>query len=340
MEKQSGFDVDFAWRLAPKQAQRRIEEWNEPALEMGSLYAAQDVGTPEYQGRIRVRCVENARIIHGQGSAVLLERGPQELAYGSERLHVKLQVAGEALVTYGGREIHLKPGDIVLKDTAVPTQMRLSGAWQQSYVSVDKAVVDRLFPEGRPADGTVVRQGAGIGDLASAYLQSLAENAGELSGQAAQAAIRHVCQLVSLAQAGARAAEREGLRDGVRAARLSRAKHYIEQHLEDAALTPAQVAVALGISVRQLYALFERSGTSVAEFIRSRRLAHCLKDLTDPKNQHRSVAHVAFRWGFTDLSTFHRSFRKAFGVTPGDVRLATDEKNERILATVGEKAVA
>jgi AraC-like DNA-binding protein len=217
--------------------------------------------------------------------------------------------------------------------------MRMSGSWQQSYVSVDKALFDRLLPEGRPADGTVMRRGAGVTDLAGAYLNSLAENAGDLSGPAAQAAIRHVCQLVSLAQAGARAAEREGLRDGVRAARLARAKHYIEQHLDDAALTPAQVAVALGISVRQLYALFERSGTSVAEFIRSRRLAHCLKDLTDPKNAHRSVAHVAFRWGFTDLSTFHRSFRKAFGVTPGDVRLATDERTERILASVGENTL-
>jgi AraC-like DNA-binding protein len=46
-----------------------------------------------------------------------------------------------------------------------------------------------------------------------------------------------------------------------------------------------------------------------------------------------SVAQVAFRWGFTDLSTFHRAFRRAFGVTPGDVRLATLEKTERILAT-------
>jgi AraC-like DNA-binding protein len=51
------------------------------------------------------------------------------------------------------------------------------------------------------------------------------------------------------------------------------------------------------------------------------------------------VAHVAFRWGFTDLSTFHRSFRKAFGVTPGDVRLATDERTERILASVGENTL-
>ena len=339
MEKQNGFDVDFAWSIAPKQPYRRIDEWNEPAMTMGSLFAAQDVGRDIFAGRNRVRRVENARIVNSECTEVILDRGAPEMERGADRLQIKLQAGGETHLVYGGRAIHLRTGDVFVEDMSVPAQQRTIGGWEQSIVSFDNAVLDRVFPEGRPADGAVLERGSGIADLTSTYLRSIASNAGDLSGTAVQSAVRHVCQLVTLAQAGARAADRDGLRDGVRAARLARATHYIDQHLDDTALTPAQVAIALGISVRQLYALFERSGTSVAESIRNRRLARCLKDLTDPKNAHRSVAHVAFRWGFTDLSTFHRSFRKAFGVTPGDVRLATDEKTERILATVTEFAM-
>ena len=332
------FDVDFAWSLVPRHPNCRIEEWNEPARSMGSLYASHDVGAGRYSGRNRVRRIDNVRIVHSECSDVLLERGPQEMERGSDQLQVKLQASGASQMTYAGRSIELEPGDILIESMSVPSQTRTWGCWQQSVVSLDNAVVDRLFPEGRPEDGTVLRRGTGIAELAAAYLNTFALNAGDLSAVAVQAATRHLCQLVTLAQAGSRAADRDGLRDGVRAARLARATHYIEQHIEDAHLAPAQVAAALGISVRQLYALFERSGSSVAESIRSRRLARCLKDLSDPDRAHESVAHVAFRWGFTDLSTFHRAFRKSFGVTPGDVRLATGERIERLLAAAGQRA--
>ena len=34
----------------------------------------------------------------------------------------------------------------------------------------------------------------------------------------------------------------------------------------------------------------------------------------------RSVTAVAFAWGFNSLPTFYRTFRQAFGVTPGALR--------------------
>jgi AraC-like DNA-binding protein len=335
-QKQNGFDVDLAWSMVPKKPLRRIDEWNEAMMLMGALFASQDVGTELYTGRNRIRRIEGARIVHTQCNEVLLDRGPEEMERGADRLQIKLQSGGESHYVYGGRSLHLKPGDVLIEDMSVPQQLHALGDWQQNIISLDNAALDRMFPEGRPLDGIVLPSGSGVADLTGTYLRSIASNAGELSEQAMQAAVRHVCQLVTLAQEGTRPADREYLRDGVRAARLARAMRYIDQHLDDAALRPTQVATALGMSVRQLYELFERSGTSVAECIRNRRLARCLKDLTDPKNSHHSVADVAFRWGFGDLSTFHRSFRKSFGVTPGDVRLAADERTERFLAASSE----
>jgi AraC-like DNA-binding protein len=76
-------------------------------------------------------------------------------------------------------------------------------------------------------------------------------------------------------------------------------------------------AAALGISLRQLHMLFEPTGTSFARYVTQRRLQHCRAALTSPAA--RSVADIAFGWGFNSLATFYR----AFGLSPTAVRAAS-----------------
>jgi AraC-like DNA-binding protein len=42
--------------------------------------------------------------------------------------------------------------------------------------------------------------------------------------------------------------------------------------------------------------------------------------LTAPRYAHMNVMNVAHECGFSTVSHFHRSFRRHFDVTPGDVR--------------------
>ena len=53
---------------------------------------------------------------------------------------------------------------------------------------------------------------------------------------------------------------------------------FVEQHLGDADLTPAAVAAAHHVSLRQLHRLFETQETTVAAWIRHRRLERCRRD--------------------------------------------------------------
>ena len=38
----------------------------------------------------------------------------------------------------------------------------------------------------------------------------------------------------------------------------------------------------------------------------------------------RSVTDIAYAWGFNSLTTFNRTFRRAFSVAPGEMRLSVD----------------
>ncbi|MFF2964664.1 AraC family transcriptional regulator [Streptomyces sp. NPDC057963] len=97
-------------------------------------------------------------------------------------------------------------------------------------------------------------------------------------------------------------------------------KAYIEHHLCDTDLSPTSIAAANHISLRYVHHLFQRDGRTVSAFLRERRLEHCRADLSDPAQSQRSVCEIARRWGFRDPAVFNRTFKSAFGVTPGAYR--------------------
>ena len=80
------------------------------------------------------------------------------------------------------------------------------------------------------------------------------------------------------------------------------------------------IASANHISVRYLHKLFHEEGTSVARWVRERRLDNCRRDLEDPALARRGVQAIARRWGFQDAAHFTRIFKASFGEPPGQYR--------------------
>jgi AraC-like DNA-binding protein len=157
-----------------------------------------------------------------------------------------------------------------------------------------------------------------VDGLVQAYLGALTRQFDSLADAEMGAVIDIFCRLIAIA-CGAAAAEQ---RDPIRAARLVQAKRYIELHLSEPNVTPARVAAALKISVRQVHLLFEPTGTSFAEHVTARRLEECRAALASRFDGSRPIADIAFAWGFNNLGTFYRTFQRQFGMAPGDLRSA------------------
>ena len=95
---------------------------------------------------------------------------------------------------------------------------------------------------------------------------------------------------------------------------------YIEQHLTDPALSIGQIADLHRISKRYLHWLFREEAMTVNEFIISRRLQGCRKELINPDAAHRHVSQIAYAWGFANLSHFSKRYRAQFGESPTETR--------------------
>lgn len=94
-------------------------------------------------------------------------------------------------------------------------------------------------------------------------------------------------------------------------------RRLIDLHLNNPALGPDFLCREAGMSRSQLYRLFESEG-GVAHYVQRRRLRRCFNELSrNPEG--RSVAAIAEEIGFSDPSSFSRSFRREFGLAPREV---------------------
>jgi AraC-like DNA-binding protein len=95
---------------------------------------------------------------------------------------------------------------------------------------------------------------------------------------------------------------------------------FIDHHIAEETLTPGAAAEHLGISVRYVHKRFAKFGTSFSNYVMAKRLELVCRDLVSDIGRHQPIIALAFRWGFSDISTFIRAFKKKFGCTPREYR--------------------
>ena len=103
---------------------------------------------------------------------------------------------------------------------------------------------------------------------------------------------------------------------GPRRSLPAQVRDFIEWHIRDPNLAPGTIAQALRCSPRNIHRAFAGSGETVGQYVLRRRLERCLADLSLPGGTGRSVAEIAFSWGFNNAAHFSRTFKKQFGRPP------------------------
>lgn len=114
------------------------------------------------------------------------------------------------------------------------------------------------------------------------------------------------------------AAAEEAARKPYLKARAEAMQRFIDAHLDDPEIGPAQLAAAFGLSRAAVFRALEPF-SGVAAAIAGRRMARAYRVLAAAEPRRGLVSAVADRCGYTDPAHFCRVFRRHFDLSPGDV---------------------
>jgi AraC-like DNA-binding protein len=104
---------------------------------------------------------------------------------------------------------------------------------------------------------------------------------------------------------------------GVRAARMKAIK---PDFATNPSLGLAAIAARQRVTPRYVQMLFEERGQSFTDYAMEQRLVGAYRMLRDDQFRHLTIAAIAYRAGFGDLSHFNRNFKRRFGTTPTELR--------------------
>jgi len=275
-------------------------------------------------GPIRVARITSAR------SSVA--RTPQHIVHAPGRVFsFILQARGSGVLAQYGHEAPLREGDITLCDSAAPHSYHFEETSELLMLRVPASLLKERLPSPEQFCGRHLSSTEGLACTVAAVMASLCTQLERgLSPFFQNSLARHVLDL--LVTSYAIAFDSLAPASSVVSGRHAKVKLYIEQHLRDPDLSPCTIAQGLKLSSRYLRMIFATRSETVSAYVLRRRLEECARQMADPQWRGRSIAEIAFGWGFNSAPHFTRSFRDRYGVSPRHYRfhqLAAEQAQSR-----------
>jgi len=255
-----------------------------------------------------------------RGSSARFARTRDLLDDGCDDLVLISATHGNVRVTQRSKTIDLTAGQMCLTEMNVVGAVDLNQTGGFTTTRFPRRLLLQIAPSAENVLARTLGHDRAMSIMIERYSALCSEVADELDAVGRKAAAQHLTDLVGhfLATSGGQS-NPAGYRD-VSTVRLSIVKADILKNLDKSNLTIETVAKANRLSTRQAQRMFAASGTTFTEFVLESRLLLSRKLLLDGSGRYRKVSDVAFTVGFNDLSYFHRSFKRRFGITPADIQ--------------------
>ena len=282
-------------------------------------WSPERAGDEEFEGRVETISCNAGVLGRVQTSPIVALKTKSNIAASSaECIHGNFVLSGELTVEQGGRTNLAKAGDLILYNSFEPTKLvvRSSGGDFDNIVFV-VPLPNILAKNSYDAfNNVLLRKGKMLGAIEDC-LALLNENFYKANSDELCGVFEAIIALLPLAvhqpnrsepmEIGPIALQHEIL-------------DFVRCHVADQQLSPKLTAEKFGISVRYLHKLFTCAGTTFRSFVTNERLSRIQCELGASSTRHLPVSELAYRWGFSELSTFNRAFRAYFGCTPTQFR--------------------
>ncbi|WFU05320.1 helix-turn-helix domain-containing protein (plasmid) [Rhizobium sp. CB3171] len=233
-----------------------------------------------------------------------------------------IQREGNALVSQHELSHWLQPGDMVLVDSLEPSEFTFFGEFNKlCFVMLPRGDVLGKALGGSVVGGNFLPRLDPINGAISAMLQKMRQTTSSENGldSLLRDALLSVLTIMLRETPDREQEYKSPAGNGMdHALRISR--QYINSRYRDPDFKIREMADTLRLSMRQVQRSFASLGTTPTKYLLIKRLEHARKEIDQIIAGRRVelISTIAFEAGFSDLSYFQRTFRRAFGNTPRD----------------------
>ncbi|WP_108125079.1 AraC family transcriptional regulator [Saccharospirillum mangrovi] len=305
-------------------SRRRFTHYREGACETFLSMSPERGQSDEFAARLEHLPLPNGAVNFVDSVPHVIVRNTADVARMTDDVyHLNFQISGRSVYSIRNHDIGIAPRSCLLFKSTIPFRKVMDPERRNTLLSL-------VIPATRLADVVPLND---IGDYAllsnTTHGNLLQSSLGILASRLHTAMPTEIAAL-SAAAVNILSAALSSMKTGEQVLEHQRQPShslyplmvsYIREHLKSRELTPNSVAQAFHLSRRYVDAVFARaSGLTASKFILQERLTNAQLDLTNAFSDHLTILDIALRWGFEDVSTFHRTFRAHFGDTPGSLR--------------------
>lgn len=306
----------------PGDERLRKEHWVD-SLSSGyvRLHADAKSGVP-FHGNLKIMLFDQTAIGRISGTVRMIARTATEIVAENTDNAVLLLNSGKGdiFIEQKSKSIACAAGAAILIEQCEPSFIRASPEHICDFAAIQlprqrlrrpkNSIEDRFMMQIPASDFALA--------LAHAYVDTLLKHCDAADADIPSCASEHIADLVTAAVAPENICQQQA--SNLRAARFETIRRELNRNFMVPGFSLTVLARRLSISPRYVQALFAEAATSFTDELTKRRLARAYEMLTAPRYAHMNVMDVAYECGFPTVSHFHRTFRRHFGVTPGDVR--------------------
>jgi AraC-like DNA-binding protein len=293
-------------------AARKLAYWNALNSEVFTALEVRADDAGRFEGSLRRRPVGTltALTVHSAAAHIVHTRRHIQSA---QRASCLLMTPLRGVLEVQDRSqpaVRVAPGELCLLDHTEPYGIRHGDDTLTLCVDLPHAELQRVAPDYRGLVGQLIRPDSPTARLLNALLRELGNEVQRPGSVALPLAVADslLALLGPVCPVPAGRLRGTALRDQL--------LQWIDRHLTDPALSPAQVAAAFGISQRHLRGLLADSGHRFGNHVLEGRLALAAARLRDPQWSGRGILQVALACGFTNATHFGQAFRRRHGQSP------------------------
>jgi AraC family transcriptional activator of tynA and feaB len=300
----------------------RFDYWHSVACREIVEHESVPVSPVQFEAEIEVGSVGALELVAFQNSPLRVEHGQAHISRTSlEHLFLCRETSGLVSVEQEGRQITLRPGNMMLLDPALPYSASFSFGSRTLVLKLPRRELQTRLGKTRSMVARLIKLGSTEDSLASSFTAGLPALAGQVRPVCGQLVANFMLDLVALSLA--KAVEDTTPRvSSSKAMAILQIRAAIKTRWADPGLDVQSIADAVGLSVRYANAILASQDTSIGRLILTERLERCRQAFEDPVQSGRSVSEIAFGWGFSDLTHFGRCFKKAYGMSPSGYQLS------------------